>query len=176
MAVLNMQPIHILLRDSAGDNNSVNSFSIVPSTHNQRIEAYWSKLRQDRIGWWQYFFRDMVDLELFNPASRVLVDCLKFCFIGVLRKALEEMEEEWNEHIISRSSNGEPYGRPDTMYFVPHLFDCQDYSDPLENDDIDEFLPAVEEIPPDCSAEFGEFAEIIMTNKGLEMPVDVKIC
>ena len=134
-----IQPIHILLRDAVGDNNSVNSFSIVPSTHNQRIEAYWSKLRQDRIGWWQDFFRDMVDLELFNPASRVLVDCLKFCFIGVLRKELKEMAEEWNEHIISKSSNGGPSGRPDTMYFLPHLFDCQDYSDPLEDDDMRDF-------------------------------------
>ena len=86
------------------------------------------------------------------------------------------MAEEWNEHIISKSSNGGPSGRPDAMYFLPHLFDCQDYSDPLEDDDIDEFLPAVEEIPPDYSAEFGEFAEIIMTNEGLEMPVDVKSC
>ena len=62
------------------------------------------------------------------------------------------------------------------MYFLPHLFDCQDYSDPLEDDDIDEFLPAVEEIPPDYSAEFGEFPELIMTIEGLEMPVDVKSC
>ena len=46
-----IQPIHILLRDSVGCNNSVNSFSIVPSTHKKPIEACWSKLRQDRIGW-----------------------------------------------------------------------------------------------------------------------------
>ena len=162
-----IQPIHILLPDSVGDNNSVNSFSVIPSTHNQWIEAYWSKLRQDRIGWWQDFFRDMVDLELFNPASHALVDCLKFCFIGVLRKELKEMADEWNEHITSKSSNGGPSGRPDTMYFLGYLFDCQDYSDLLEDDDIDEFLPAVEEIPPDYSVEFGEFAEIIMTNEGL---------
>ena len=30
---------------------------------------------------------------------------------------------------------------------------------------MDEFLPTVEEIPPDYSAEFGEFAELIMTNE-----------
>ena len=83
------------------------------------------------------------------------------------------MAEVWNEHIISKSSNGEPSGRLDTMYFLPHLFDCQDYSDPLEDDDIDEFLPAVKEISPDYLAVFGEFAEIAMTNEGLEMPVDV---
>ena len=59
---------------------------------------------------------------------------------------------------------------------MPHLFDCQDYSDTLEDDDTDGFSPAVEEIPPDYSAEFGKFAEIIMSNEGLEMPVDVKSC
>ena len=171
-----IQPIHILLRDAVADNNSVNSFSIAPSMHNQRIEAYWSKLRQDRIGWWKDFFRDIVDLELFNPASRVLVDCLKFCFICVLRKELKEMAAKWNEHIISKSSNGGPSGRPVTMCFLPHLFDCQDYSDPLEDDDTDESLLAVEEIPPDYSAEFGEFAELIMAIEGLEMSVDVKSC
>ena len=34
-----IQSIHVLLRDSVGDFNSVNSFSIAPSTHNQQIEA-----------------------------------------------------------------------------------------------------------------------------------------
>ena len=75
------------------------------------------------------------------------------------------MVEEWNEHIIPKSSNGKPCARPDTMYFLPHLFDFWDYSGPLEDDNIDEFLPTVEEIPPDYSAEFGEFAELIMTNE-----------
>ena len=62
------------------------------------------------------------------------------------------------------------------MYFSPHLFDCQDYSDLLEDDDIDKFLPAVEEIPTDYSVEFGEFAEIIMTNEVFEILVNVKSC
>ena len=118
----------------------------------------------------------MIDLKLLNPAYRVLEDCLKFCFIGVLRKELKEMAEVWNEHIISKSSNGGPSGRPETMYSLPHLFDCQDYSDPLEDDDIEEFLPAVEKISPDYLAEFGEFADITMRNEGLEMPVDKKSC
>ena len=96
------------------------------------------------------------------------------CF-GVLRKECKEITEEWNEHIITKSSNGGPSGRPDTMYFLLHIFHCQDYSDPLENDDIDELVPAVEDIPPNYSAEFGESAEIIVTKEGIDMPVDVKI-
>ena len=113
-------------------------------------------------------------MSKYGPENTPYLDA--FHAVGVLRKELKEMAGEWNEHIITKSSNGGSSGRPDTMYFLPHLFDCQDYSDPLEDDDIDEFLPAVEEIPPHYSAEFGEFAEIIMTNEGLEMPVDVKSC
>ena len=62
------------------------------------------------------------------------------------------------------------------MYFLLHIFDFQDYSDPLEDDNIDELLPALEEIPPSYSTEFGKSAEIIMTNEGIEMSVDVKSC
>ena len=86
------------------------------------------------------------------------------------------MAEEWNEHIISKSSYGGPSGRPDAMCFLPDLLDCQDNSDPLEHENIDEFLLIVEEIPPNYSAEFCEFVEIIVTYEGLEMPVNVESC
>ena len=52
------------------------------------------------------FFIDIVYLELFKPASRVLVDFLRFCYIGLLRKVLKEMTEEWNGHRITKSFNG----------------------------------------------------------------------
>ena len=86
------------------------------------------------------------------------------------------MVEEWNERIISKSTNSRPSGRLDKIYFLPRPFDCRDYSIPLEGDDFNEFLPAIEEISRNYSAEFGEFPEIILTNEGFQMPVDVKTC
>ena len=55
------------LNDDTGD--ALNSFSIVSSPVNQRIESYWSKFVVDRPGWWKSFFQDMVDLELFDPSE-----------------------------------------------------------------------------------------------------------
>ena len=63
------------------------------------------------------------------------------------------MAEEWNERTISKSSNSRLSGRPDSMYFFAHLFNYQDYSDSLEADDIDGFLPVFEEIPINYSVE-----------------------
>ena len=40
-----IEPIHQAL------SANVNSFSIVSSPRNQRIDPYWTKLRNDRVGW-----------------------------------------------------------------------------------------------------------------------------
>ena len=60
-----------------GADNPLNTFSITTSPLNQRIEAYWSKLRKDRMGWWESFFQDMVDMDLYNPIDQVRVECLR---------------------------------------------------------------------------------------------------
>ena len=116
----------------------------------------------------------MVDLELFNLASRVLVDCPKFWFSGVLRKKPKEFAEEWNEHIILKNSNDGPFGHFN-LFLASYLW-LSRLLRPLEDGYIDELLPAVEEIPPNYSLEFGESAEIIMAKEGIKMSVDVKSC
>ena len=91
-------------------------FSIRSSFFNQRIECYWSRFAVDRPGWWKPFFQDMVDLEMFYPSEPALLDCIRFCFISILRKELTDIANEWNQHLLSseRRSNT-PSGRPDIM-------------------------------------------------------------
>ena len=83
--------IHLLLRDLSNEGNVLHSFSIVSSPMNQRIKAYWSNFRKDRLGWWKHFLQDLVDLELFGPSDPVQVDCLRFCLIELLREEVKEV-------------------------------------------------------------------------------------
>ena len=53
-----IEPIHLFLRDLSNEGNVLNSFSIVLSPRNQRIEASWSNFRKDRLGWWKNFLQD----------------------------------------------------------------------------------------------------------------------
>ena len=55
---------------------------------NQRIESYWSKFVLDRPGWCKSFFKDMVDLEIFDPNEPASLDCIRFCFMSILQKEL----------------------------------------------------------------------------------------
>jgi len=169
-----IEPIHIALRSLSNEENVLGSFSIVTSPLNQRIESYWSKLKQDRIGWWRRFFLDMMDLDMFDPSDPVVLDCVRFCFMGLIRKELVDIANEWNQHLISRSLNGGPNGRPDTMYFLPHLFDCESYLQLVEQEEIAEFEIGINSLPLDFSLEFKEFAEELMHEEGIEDPSDTQ--
>ena len=143
-----------------GAEDPLSTFSITTSPLNQRIEAYWSKLRQDRPGWWKSFFQDMIDLGLYDPTDHVQVECLRYCFMDIVRKELNSIAVEWNQHIISRSVNGGPSGRPDTMYFLPHLYDAENYLENVDSTEIESIYQDVTSSPKDFSDEFKEFAEL----------------
>jgi len=168
-----IQPIHVYLRSLS--NNAVNvedAFSIVSSMRNQRIESYWSKLRNDRIGWWRSFFQDMVDLGIYDSSNVFLLECIRFCFMKLIRKELKSVTQEWNQHIISKSKNDGPRGRPDSMFFLPHLYDTHSYLEDVDQEEVDDFLPAVNNLPRDVSFEFEEFANILMERDGKNHPQD----
>ena len=55
--------------------------------------------------------------------------------MNTLRKKLYTVAVEWSHHIISKSINDAPNGRPDTMFFLAHLNKSDRF---LENVDLQE--------------------------------------
>ena len=171
-----IEAIHTFLRSSDNDEHAgLASFLIGSSTSNQRIEAYWSHLVKEGPGWWQNFFKDLRDLGLFNDTDPVQVDCIRFCFMSVLREELNQVAQSWNQHIISSSKfdNNGPRGRPDNMYFLPHLYETEDYK-VVDRQDIDEFDNHAAMTVQDTSEEFREFADVVMNGHGLAIPTNAR--
>ena len=114
----------------------------------------------------------MVDVELYDPSDLAQVDCLRYCFMHILRNELYTVAVEWNHHIISKSINGGPNGRSDTMFFLPHLYNPDSF---LENvQEVEASYPHVINTPRDLSDEYQEFAEFVLQgNDHDDMPSDV---
>ena len=53
------------------------SFKVGRSTENQRIEAFWSQLIKDRVGWWRKFFKDLSNQGHFDDTDPVQQDCIR---------------------------------------------------------------------------------------------------
>ncbi|CAH3181910.1 unnamed protein product, partial [Porites lobata] len=140
-----IEAIHTYLRSAHNDENAgMGCFAFGRSTANQRIEAYWSQLT--------------------------------FCFMQILRDELYQVAEIWNHHHIASSKFGNssgPRGRPDCMYFLPHLYNTEDYKVNVDRHEVEEFIDNSTMCPADFSEEFEEFAITIMNELGLHSPQDV---
>lgn len=169
--------MHTYLRSSHIDENAGEiCFIIGRSTANQRIEAYWSQLVKDGPGWWINFFKDLSDLGLFNGSDPVHQDCIRFCFMKILREELYQVAEMWNQHQIASSKFGNssvPRGKPDCMYFLPHLYNTEDYKVNIDPYEVEEFIDNSTMSSADYSEEFEEFALTVMNLLGLSLPQDV---
>lgn len=152
------------------------SFMYGKSVSNQRIEAWWGRLRQGCADWWMEFFKELRDSGCYNDDNIIHRECLKFCFMDLIQMELHRAALEWNIHKIRPSTNLEsPSGKPDVLYFLPELVNAQDYSTLVDTDEINiaETMCAVQPQPKGCCSSFKELAEMIMVDEGLDTPSTV---
>ena len=105
----------------------INAHVYGSSPSNQRIEAWWSFLRRSRSQWWINLFEDLIDFDVFHVGNVYETDCLRFCFMPILRGDLQDVVRLWNTHRIRPSSGSVcPAGIPDLLYFNPRdpAVDC----------------------------------------------------
>ena len=173
---VNVAAIQRFLRSQHNDDMAgVASFMYGKSVSNQRIEAWWGILRKGCADWWIRYFKDMRDCGLYCDDNVIQRECLKFCFMAILREELYRVARLWNVHRIRPSSNMEsPAGRPDFLFFLSEANEARDYKKPVA---IQDLVIAEErcckKLPPNgCDANFTELVTIIMEENDLVMPTN----
>ena len=112
------------------------SYLYAASTHNQRIEALWSRLKKFRISWWIQFFTAMEKHGLFKPSLEIHKEVLLFCFMPVIQSELNEFTRTWNMRNVRQSANG-PGGKPDILFQLPSSVGFTNQGIAVEASDID---------------------------------------
>ena len=128
------------------------------SPGNQRIEAWWSFFRRHRSQWWIELFEDLIDFGALHPGCVMEVECLRFCFMGVLQQDLDEVRCQWNTHRIRPSAGSRcPPGIPDELFYLPTSpwVDCMLRNiDPLPLEITDQLIEPRSCDNPDCESYF----------------------
>ena len=96
-----------------------NSFSYAASTRNQRIEAFWSRLKKFNLSWWIDFFTDLIKCRIYNPGSEFHREALTFSFMLIIQVQLNDFVRIWNLQKIRKSSTS-PGGVPE-IFLLLHL-------------------------------------------------------
>lgn len=79
----------IMASIQCGLRNTLRAHIYGKSQHNQRIESWWSYLRKMRTQWWIEFFADMEQAGLLNIDCDDHVECLRYCFMDLIRNDLQ---------------------------------------------------------------------------------------
>ena len=120
--------------------NDLHAHAYGTSPSNQRIEAWWSFFRRGNIQWWMELFHSFVDDGIFHVGHRKETDCMRFCFMAVLRRNLNDVVRQWNTyHIRPTAGSHSPPGVPDELFYfpAPPAVDClQRNIGPVTNDII----------------------------------------
>jgi len=86
------------------------------------------------------------------------VECLRFCFMGVLQQDLDEVRCQWNTHRIRPSAGSRcPPGIPDELFYLPTSpwVDCMLRNiDPLPLEITDQLIEPRSCDNPDCESYF----------------------
>ena len=81
------------------------SFLYASSTRNQRIEAFWSRIKSYKFSWWIEFFTEMTINVIFKPDNKLLhKELLLFLFMPILQKELNEFLMTWNSRNVRQSA------------------------------------------------------------------------
>ena len=120
--------------------NDLASHTDGSSPYNQRIEGWWSFFRRNNSSWWINMVKDAMERDIFTPGNDVQMECLWFCFSGVIQTNLNRVKDHWNSHYIRRSRHETIAGRPNELYFLPELHDCQDFIQNVSDQDFQTVL------------------------------------
>lgn len=81
-------------------------------------------------------FKELRESGRYCDSNVVHVECLRFCYMGVIRDELHRAARLWNNNRIRPSTNCEsPGGRPDLLFSLPEISGTRDFIVEVDKDD-----------------------------------------
>ena len=69
--------------------DDITAHRYVPSTCNQRIEAWWSFFARNRSSRWRNYFKDMESERVLDCAAEISIECFWYCFAELVQNDLD---------------------------------------------------------------------------------------
>ena len=165
-----MELMQTLLRSENGDQRGLlqSTFLYGRSTSNQRIEAWWSKFCMFGMRTWIDHFKEMEEFGVIDVSLSLVRECIRFCYLDLLRKELDIIRIKWNTHSIRPSTNDlSPSGKPDVMFHFPEVYHTASYLKELDQQSLHVLDAMLTRGETDCVPIYKNIFESVVEEKHL---------
>lgn len=126
------------------------AFHYGSSTKNIRIESWWNLLLKGQTRGWRLYFQTLTREGWFN-GSETDKTCLRFLYMGTIRRHIQTFVEMHNVHNIRRQKSRAhylPHGKPDELFYYPPP-GCRNYISQPEGPLLEHFESQIVGYDPD---------------------------
>ena len=109
-------------------------------------------------------FAELSSLGFVDGSYPVVQECLRFCYMRLLREELDEFKNRWNCHLIATSRGSTlARSRPNSLYCLPELYETESFRKDVDLKELEEFNnPAFIRETDDISDDFKEFVSNVL--------------
>eukprot|EP00794_Sanderia_malayensis_P011574 gene11574-12767_t len=140
----------------------------VPSPRNQRIEGWWSYFSKHCSRWWINFFNDLQSRGIIDISLELSKECSWFSFSNLIQRHLNMVVEHWNTHTIQKSRFNVTPGRPDSLFYLPERFGCQNQLVPVPQRELIHASQHI--VEQDGLNEYQEYFDMVKGTLGINDP------
>lgn len=170
---VNLELMQKFLRTGNDDETAhvQSTFLYGKSTANQRIESWWSKFKLTGISVWIEHFKQLECSGVIDITRELDIECIRFCYMALLRDELRNITMLWNtHHIRSSKSISSPHGKPDIMCHLPQMYGASDYLRALLPDELEPLSEILIRDIPDNKYPYHDFFHTLITDANNQMP------
>lgn len=169
-----MELMQTLLRAENGDERGLlhSTFLYGRSTANQRIEAWWSKFRMFGMQTWIDHFKQMDDFGVIDVSLTMVRECIRFCYLDLLRAELNLIRIKWNTHNLRPSTGNElsPSGKPDVIFHFPEIYNTESYLKALDMQSLNILDDILTKDETDCVPIYKAIFESVVEENQIPYP------
>ena len=117
-----------------------------------------------------FFFQDLEFQGTVDTSSEMAMECLWYCFHGVLQAEFNAVREQCNTHRIRKSRSDTVAGRPDSLYLLPELHGACNSGVPVTSTEVSYVTQHILEDDNSENNDFQDYFDYARTSLSFTLP------
>jgi len=124
---------------------------------------------------WIDHFKELDNAGVIDTSNLLHIDCIRFCYISLLRQEILNIAILWNTHHIRYNPHSAcPSGRPDFIYNFPDAYGCHNHICHFDVNNLNILADLLAYNVSDVDADNSELFNLLLDEGNRQIPTSME--